>query len=273
MGWELSTEGFGFDPGQIWVTVFGGDDELGLGLRHRGDRDLEGDRRSRGANRPPAALGELLAGRPDRPLRPLLGALLRPRRGVRRAGRETRRRHRPLPRVLEPRLHGLRPGRGRHPEPAADAQHRHRHGAGADGGDPPGRSLGVRDRPAAAADRARRGALRPLLRRGCGDDAGDADRRRPLPRHRLPDRRRRRPLERGSRLHPAADHAAGDPAGRARSASRRPGSAASPSARSRSWARPTPRSSPSASRSPAGSPTRRRASAARSSAAPSCSSG
>jgi alanyl-tRNA synthetase len=30
-GWELSTEGFGMDPGQIWVTVFGGDEELGLG--------------------------------------------------------------------------------------------------------------------------------------------------------------------------------------------------------------------------------------------------
>jgi alanyl-tRNA synthetase len=30
-GWELSTEGFGFDPELIWVTVFAGDEELGLG--------------------------------------------------------------------------------------------------------------------------------------------------------------------------------------------------------------------------------------------------
>src|SRR6187200_395492 len=30
-GWELSTEGFGMDPELIWVTVFGGDEELGLG--------------------------------------------------------------------------------------------------------------------------------------------------------------------------------------------------------------------------------------------------
>jgi alanyl-tRNA synthetase len=30
-GWELSTEGFGMDPERIWVTVFGGDQELGLG--------------------------------------------------------------------------------------------------------------------------------------------------------------------------------------------------------------------------------------------------
>jgi alanyl-tRNA synthetase len=30
-GWELSTTGFGFDPEQIWVSVFAGDEELGLG--------------------------------------------------------------------------------------------------------------------------------------------------------------------------------------------------------------------------------------------------
>ncbi len=29
--WELSTQGFGFKPEDIWVTVFGGDEELGLG--------------------------------------------------------------------------------------------------------------------------------------------------------------------------------------------------------------------------------------------------
>ncbi len=30
-GWELSTAGFGMDPERIWATVFGGDEELGLG--------------------------------------------------------------------------------------------------------------------------------------------------------------------------------------------------------------------------------------------------
>jgi alanyl-tRNA synthetase len=30
-GWELSLEGFGFDPELVWVTVFEGDEELGLG--------------------------------------------------------------------------------------------------------------------------------------------------------------------------------------------------------------------------------------------------
>jgi alanyl-tRNA synthetase len=29
--WELSIQGFGFRPGDIWITVFAGDDELGLG--------------------------------------------------------------------------------------------------------------------------------------------------------------------------------------------------------------------------------------------------
>src|SRR5579871_1264558 len=29
--WELSTQGFGFDPGDLWITVFAGDEELGLG--------------------------------------------------------------------------------------------------------------------------------------------------------------------------------------------------------------------------------------------------
>ena len=29
--WELSTDGFGFRPQDIWITVFAGDDELGLG--------------------------------------------------------------------------------------------------------------------------------------------------------------------------------------------------------------------------------------------------
>src|SRR5918992_799389 len=29
--WELSTQGFGFESDKIWITVFGGDEELGLG--------------------------------------------------------------------------------------------------------------------------------------------------------------------------------------------------------------------------------------------------
>src|SRR3954465_11585267 len=29
--WELSTQGFGLDPDRIWITVFAGDEELGVG--------------------------------------------------------------------------------------------------------------------------------------------------------------------------------------------------------------------------------------------------
>src|SRR2546422_821456 len=31
LAWELSTEGFGLDPTLIWITVFEGDEELGVG--------------------------------------------------------------------------------------------------------------------------------------------------------------------------------------------------------------------------------------------------
>ncbi len=30
--WELSTDGFGFSPDDIWITVFGGDEQLGIGV-------------------------------------------------------------------------------------------------------------------------------------------------------------------------------------------------------------------------------------------------
>ena len=51
------------------------------------------------------------------------------------------------------------------------------------------------------------------LRIGLPDHQGAARARRPQPRDELPDRRRRRALERGPRLHPAASDAARDPAG------------------------------------------------------------
>ena len=212
-GWELSLEGFGFDPELIWVTVFAGDEELGLGARRGGDRDLARDRRPRGAHRAPAALGELLAGRADRALRAVLGDVHRPRPRVRRRRPAPRRRHRPLPRVLEPRLHDLRAARGRLADRAAAAQHRHRARARADGGDPAGRRLGLRHRRLRAADRARRGALGRQLRLRPEGDPGDADHRRPHARRGQPDRRRGRALERGSRLRAAPDHAPRDPAG------------------------------------------------------------
>ena len=61
--WELSLNGFGFDPEQIWITVFEGDDELGLGPDEEAIAALGGGRRAALAHRPVPALGELLAGR------------------------------------------------------------------------------------------------------------------------------------------------------------------------------------------------------------------
>ena len=84
-GWELSVDGFGFDPELIWVTVFEGDEELGLGPD---DESIEIWKRVGVPEERivlAAPLRELLAGRPDRPVRALLGDVLRPRRGVRRA--------------------------------------------------------------------------------------------------------------------------------------------------------------------------------------------
>ena len=78
-GWELSTGGFGFDPERIWVTVFGGDEELGLGPDEEAIeiwREI-GVPEERIVRLP--RLGELLAGRADRPLRAVLGDVHRPR--------------------------------------------------------------------------------------------------------------------------------------------------------------------------------------------------
>ena len=47
----LRPTGFGFDPERIWITVFGGDEELGLGPGQRGDRVLAGGGRARRADR------------------------------------------------------------------------------------------------------------------------------------------------------------------------------------------------------------------------------
>ena len=54
--WELSREVFGFAAQDIWVTVFEGDEELGLGPGRGGDRLLAGARRAARADRRMPAL-------------------------------------------------------------------------------------------------------------------------------------------------------------------------------------------------------------------------
>ena len=80
MAYELSTGAWGLDPERIWATVYEGDDQLGP---DDVARDLwlgqgipaEPHRRAR--------RGQLLEGGADRAVRPVLGALLRPRRAAR----------------------------------------------------------------------------------------------------------------------------------------------------------------------------------------------
>ena len=83
--WEFSLEGFGFEPEKIWVTVFEGDDALGLGPDEEAIEAWLAVGVPRERIVPLAARGQLLAGRPDRPVRAVLGALPRPRARVRHA--------------------------------------------------------------------------------------------------------------------------------------------------------------------------------------------
>ena len=109
--------------------------------RPGGDRPLGEDRDAAGADRAAAELGELLVGRRPGAVRAGLRDLL----GLGRRDRLRRRlparllELRALPRVLEPRLHGVRAPPGQHADAAAQAEHRHGHGPRADGADPPER--------------------------------------------------------------------------------------------------------------------------------------
>ena len=82
--WELSLEGFGFNAEDIWITVFEGDDELGLGP----DEEAIAAWEAIGVPRErivlcPRSENFWQAG-PDRAVRPVQRALPRPRRRVRR---------------------------------------------------------------------------------------------------------------------------------------------------------------------------------------------
>ena len=181
-GWELSTEGFGFDPELIWVSVFEGDEELGLGP------DAEAIEIWRSIGVPEERIVALprsenfwQAGDTG-PCGPCSEMYLD--RGPE-FGRPDDRPGDDTDRYLEYWNHVFMTydlAAGRLAQRAADEEHRHRHGPRADGGGPPGGRVGLRHRFAAADRRPRRGAVGPLLHAGCPDDPRDAHPRRSLSR-------------------------------------------------------------------------------------------
>ena len=168
--WELSTDGFGFRADDIWITVFGGDDELGLGPDQEAidawleigvprERIVECDRDE-----------NFWQAGPTGPCGPCSELYLD--RGVEHGSPDD------LPggdneRFLEY-WNLVFMQFDQNPEnvltPLPGQEHRHRHGPEPHGGDPAGQGDGVRDRPVRAADRARRGALGPPLRRDFATD-------------------------------------------------------------------------------------------------------
>jgi alanyl-tRNA synthetase len=185
-GWQLATEGFGMDPERIWVTVFGGDEELGLGP------DTEAISIWEATGVPAERIVQLgrednfWQGGPTGPCGPCSELY--------------------LDRGLDFGTADERPG---------------------DEGE---RFLEFWNHVFMSYDLHEDGTLTELPMKNIDTGMGldrmaailqdvpsvfdvDADRRRPLARGRLPDRRRGRALERGPRLHPAPDYAAGDPAG------------------------------------------------------------
>ena len=211
--WELSTEGFGFDPEEIWATVFEGDDELGIGPDEEAiDAWLKiGVPRERIVLLPRSE--NFWQAGPTGPCGPCSELYLDRGLEFGKPRRPPGRRQRALPGVLEPRVHAVRPGAASHAHAAAGPEHRHRPGPEPHGVDPAGHAVGVRDRPVPPADRARRGAERQALRRDVRDRPRAADPRRPHARHELPGRRRRRAVQRGPRLRAAAADAPRDRAG------------------------------------------------------------
>ena len=249
-------------------TVFGGDEELGLGPYSRGDRDWQVDRPVRGADRAATALGELLAGRPDGTRGPCSELYLDRGERYGSAAEVSRRRHRPTSSsgTTSSSIFDLGAD-GSLSELPLRARHRPR--GRANGHVAPGCRLGLRGRRRARSSTSPRrcraaATARTMTMRAMGGSPmmrGDGD---------LPARRRGDPPTRI-----AATSCAGSCGGRssrAVSASSLPGCTASPSARSRpsvtstSWSTGGTRSSKSG-------PRRGESFGRTPCAAPSCSSG
>ena len=150
--WEFSLEGFGFDPEQIWVTVFEGDDALGLGP----DEEAIEAWLSVGVPRerivPLGREDNFWQAGPTGPCGPCSELYLDRGLEFGSADELPGLRRRALPGVLEPRLHAVRPGARGRPDAAAGAEHRHRPRPQPARGDHAGHDVGLRDRPVPAAD-------------------------------------------------------------------------------------------------------------------------
>ena len=125
---EFMLERMQLDWDRIWASVHAGDPQLGLGPDEVTIELWKKVGMPARADRAAAERGELLVGRRAGAVRSRLRALLGLGRGDRLRERRLRARlHalRALPRVLEPRLHGVRAARGRHAHTASEAEHRH----------------------------------------------------------------------------------------------------------------------------------------------------
>ena len=116
---------------------------------------------------------------------------------------------RQVSRDMEPRVHAVQPGRVGDADSAAETEHRYRDGARAACRRGAGGDQQLRHGPVPADPRRDLPAVRRARREVPGPRRGDAGRRRPRAGHRLPHRRRDRPLQRGARVRAAPDHAPG----------------------------------------------------------------
>ena len=112
--WELLTKVYGLPPDKLWSTVYIDDDEAyDIWTKEIGvpAERMRAHRRQHGRE---VRARQLLADGRHRPVRTVLGDLLRPRsRGGRRPAGLARRGRRPLHRDLEPRVHAVQPRRRR----------------------------------------------------------------------------------------------------------------------------------------------------------------
>ena len=123
LAWNLVTKEFGLPKDKLTATVYIDDDDA--------LRSVEEDRRpARKPHHPHRGLRQFLGDGRYRPVRAVLGNLLRPRRAYPgRASRLGRCRRRPLHRDLESRVHAVRAVAGRQAARTAQALDRYRHGA------------------------------------------------------------------------------------------------------------------------------------------------